>query len=71
MNKEKNYFNKFQSPIPPHLTPEEREIWEEEYERELQERKRRKKQGFYDETPKKKRIGWKTIQNLWKGNKIW
>jgi hypothetical protein len=70
MNKKKiNYFNRF-SPIPKHLTPEEREIWEEEYERELQDRARRRKAGFYDENPKKKRIGWRTIRNLFKKGKL-
>tara|TARA_B100000959_G_C14977713_1_gene622221 strand:+ start:1034 stop:1231 length:198 start_codon:yes stop_codon:yes gene_type:complete len=59
-----NTFNKFASPIPPHLTPEEREEWEEEYEWELQERERRKKEGL--ERSKKKRRGWKLIQKLFK-----
>ena len=39
--------NEFTSPIPPHLTPEEREIWEKELEWERKERKRRKEEGFY------------------------
>ena len=61
-----NVFNKFRSPIPKHLTPEERERWEEDYEWELKERARRKKEGRYDEAPKKKTIGWKLIQKLFK-----
>ena len=68
-NEEENFFNKFKSPMPKHLTPEERKKWEEEYEWELQERERRKKEGFYGEKPKKKIIGWKTIQNLFRRNK--
>jgi len=63
-NEEKNFFDKFKTPIPPHLTPEEREEWEKEYEWEQQERKRREKEGLYDERPKKKRGGWKLIQKL-------
>ena len=35
------------SPIPPHLTPEEKEVWEKEIQWEEQERERRKKEGFY------------------------
>ena len=63
---EENFFNKFKSPIPKHLTPEELERWEEEYEWELQERKRRKKEGMYHERPRKKSRGWKLIQKLFK-----
>jgi len=37
----------FISPIPPHLSPQEREIWEKELEWERQEHERRKKEGFY------------------------
>ena len=37
----------FISPTPPHLTPEEREVWEKELEWEQQEKERRKKEGFY------------------------
>lgn len=65
-NKKENIFNKFSSPIPKHLTPEERVQWEEDYEWELQERARRKKEGFYDERPKKKNRGWKLIQKLFR-----
>jgi hypothetical protein len=57
----------WQSPIPKHLTPEERKEWEENLEWERQELERRKKEGFYDEKPKKKVIGWKLIQKLFKG----
>lgn len=71
MNKDENFFNQFRSSMPKHLTPEEREKWEKEHEWELEERTRRKKEGFYDETPKKKRIGWKTIQNLFRRKKKW
>tara|TARA_Y100000310_G_scaffold265728_1_gene276929 strand:+ start:3343 stop:3558 length:216 start_codon:yes stop_codon:yes gene_type:complete len=71
MSKEENFYDKFKTPIPPHLTPEERERWEEEYEWELQEKARREKEGLYDERPKKKRIGWKFIQNLFRKEKKW
>jgi len=37
----------FISPIPPHLTPEEREVWKKELEWERKEVARRKKEGFY------------------------
>ena len=37
----------FISSIPPHLTPEEREIWEKELEWARQEHERRKKEGYY------------------------
>ena len=37
----------FISPIPPHLTPEERQVWEKEIQWEEQERERRKNEGFY------------------------
>ena len=39
----KDFYNDFMSPIPKHLTPEEREEWEKELEWERQERKRREK----------------------------
>lgn len=67
MNKD-NFFNKFKSPMPKHLTPEERERWEEDYAWELQERERRRKEGYYDEKPKKKKSGWKLIQKLFGKN---
>jgi hypothetical protein len=70
-NKKESFFNQLRSPIPRHLSPEEQILWEEEYEWELQERERRRKQGFYDEKPKKKRVGWKTIQNLFRKKKKW
>ena len=65
----KDFYNDFMSPIPKHLTPEEREEWEKELEWGRQERKRREKEGFYGEKPKKKVIGWKTIQNLFRRKK--
>ena len=37
----------FISPIPPHLTPEEREVWEKELQWEKQEHERRKAEGYY------------------------
>ena len=47
MKKEENYFNKFKSLIPKHLTPAERKEWEEEIAWERQEHERRKREGFY------------------------
>ena len=35
------------SPIPPHLTPEEKAEWEQEFEWEKQELERRKREGFW------------------------
>tara|TARA_Y100000310_G_C20525336_1_gene735708 strand:+ start:843 stop:1064 length:222 start_codon:yes stop_codon:yes gene_type:complete len=43
-----NPYARFRSPIPPHLTSEERVIWEKEYKWEKQEIERRRKEGFYD-----------------------
>ena len=37
----------FISPIPPHISPAEREVWEKEIQWDEQERERRKKEGFY------------------------
>ena len=45
--KEENPFNNFKSPMPPHLTPEERAVWDREMEWQEQEIKRRKKEGLY------------------------
>ena len=50
------------SPIPPHLTPEEREEWIRELEQEEEEVERRKKQGLYKQRPKKKSAGWSACQ---------
>ena len=47
MKKENNFFDGLNSPIPPHLTPEEREKWEKDAEWERQEHQRRKKEGMY------------------------
>lgn len=44
---DKEWQQQYISPIPPHLTPEERVIWEKELQWEQQERERRKKEGFY------------------------
>ena len=71
MKKDDKCNNPYKSPIPPHLTPEEREIWEKEYEWERQEHERRKKEGRYDNPPRKKTKGWKSIANLFRGVKIW
>ena len=53
--KDDNFFNKFKSPIPPHLTPEERKIWEKEIDLERREHERRKQDGLYGSTRKKGR----------------
>lgn len=46
----------YTSPIPPHLTPEEREQWEKDQEWQEKEVERRKKSGLYDpRKPKRKR----------------
>ena len=47
--KKENDFDNFKSPIPQHLTLEERIIWEREAEWEKKEYERRKKEGFYDD----------------------
>jgi len=44
---EKDYYKKLRSPIPPHLTPEEKEKWTKEMEWEKQELERRRKEGRY------------------------
>ena len=54
-NKKENFFNQFQSPIPPHLTPEELKVWEKEAARERKERQRRKDSGLYGSTRKRGR----------------
>ena len=41
------WHQQFISPIPPHLTPEEREEWKKELEWQRQEIARRKDEGFY------------------------
>ena len=40
-------YEEWTSPIPKHLTPEERKRWEEELEWERQEHERRKSEGYY------------------------
>ena len=45
------------SPIPPHLTPEEREEWEKDQAWQEQEVERRKKQGLYDPQKYKRKRG--------------
>ena len=44
---DQEYVNQYISPIPPHLTPEEREVWIKELEWQEQEVDRRKREGFY------------------------
>tara|TARA_B100001123_G_scaffold442513_1_gene586319 strand:+ start:803 stop:988 length:186 start_codon:yes stop_codon:yes gene_type:complete len=44
---DREWQEQFISPIPKHLTPEEREQWEKELEWERQEHERRKKEGYY------------------------
>ena len=40
-------YEEWTSPIPKHLTPEEREKWEKELEWDRQEYERRKAEGMY------------------------
>jgi len=42
-----DYFNKFKSSMPPHLSPEEKEEWLKDEEWNRQEFERRKREGFY------------------------
>jgi hypothetical protein len=58
--------NPHKSPIPTHLTPEERELWEEELRWQEEEIERRRKKGMYDQKPRKKSIGWKRIKNMFR-----
>ncbi|MAH46088.1 hypothetical protein CMI37_09660 [Candidatus Pacearchaeota archaeon] len=67
-NNDKSY-NSCQSPIPPHLTPEEKEEWEKELEWQRQEMERRRKEGKYDQKPRKKSLGWKRIRNMFRRRK--
>jgi hypothetical protein len=53
-SKEPNDPDKFKSPIPPHLTPEEREVWEKDFEWEKEERQRRKREGLYPDAKGKR-----------------
>ena len=46
MKNEDNRFDR-RSPIPKHLTPEERVEWEKEIEWEKKEHERRRKEGYY------------------------
>ena len=45
------------SPVPPHLTPEEREEWARQQEWDEQEVERRKKDGMYKPPKYKKKRG--------------
>jgi len=53
---DKDFYNKLKSPIPPHLTPEEREEWEKELEWERKELERRRREGRYRKHKKKRSI---------------
>lgn len=44
---EDSFYDYCQSPIPKHITPEEREKWEKELEWQRQEIERRKQEGFW------------------------
>ena len=46
--KKDNFYERFKSSIPKHLTPEERKEWEKNAEWEKKEYERRKKDGLYD-----------------------
>jgi hypothetical protein len=47
MKNDDNIYNSFRSPIPKHLSPEERAEWEKNMEWEQEEMERRKKEGYY------------------------
>ena len=66
MKKDDNFYNKFKSPIPPHLTPEEREEWEKDMEWQKKQEERIRKSGGYDQVKPRKRRGRLTakIANL-------
>tara|TARA_B110001454_G_C12562197_1_gene368190 strand:- start:327 stop:551 length:225 start_codon:yes stop_codon:yes gene_type:complete len=49
--------NPHQSPIPPHLTPEERAEWERDAEYEKKEKERRRQEGLYGRRKFRKRRG--------------
>ena len=53
-DKDKNPYKERYSPIPKHLSPEERERWEKDLEWEEQERKRREKEGMYPDNGNKR-----------------
>ena len=53
MKEEENFFNKFKSPTPMHLTPEELKEWEEQMEWDKQEYERRKREGYYSDEESK------------------
>lgn len=53
----RDFYEQFKSPIPMHLSPEERAIWEKEYEWQKQELERRKKLGMYGSVKKVKGKG--------------
>ena len=44
---EENFYKKFRSPIPPHLSPEEREEWEKEEKWQQEEHERLRREGKY------------------------
>ena len=44
---DREWQKQFISPIPPHLTPEEREEWEKQLKWDRQEYERRKAEGYY------------------------
>ena len=71
MKKNDKFHNPNKSPIPPHLTPEEREVWEEELNWQKEEIERRRKMGMYDQQPRKKRTGWRAIGNIFRGVRLW
>ena len=56
MNEKEDSYKKFKSPIPPHLTPEERIEWEKELEWQKKEVERRKKEGMYPKYKRKRSI---------------
>jgi hypothetical protein len=54
-DEKENFFNKFASPMPKHLTPKEREVWERELKWEKKEKERRRQEGLYGSRRKRGR----------------
>lgn len=54
--KSDDFSKRFTSPIPRHLSPEERDKWEKDLEWEKKEHERRKREGFYPKSTDGKRV---------------
>ena len=71
MKEDENFFNKFRSAIPPHLSPEEHEEWVKETERSQQDYERRKREGFYPEQGKQGIVSKIISKFNYRANKKW